>query len=423
MGACRVALRGFITVSLLVIGARDLIAQNLSPRVARRAVPASCIAPTRTVSQARLDERHLIYTEQEAVAAQPDGRVLVAGNPVFVWKEVGDSHELIVPDSLIGMVIHSPTKVSAVRSPLPGRSLAAFRAAALPDGWWLVTFAEAIVAQRPPFVTILAMWSGETDGVQWRSVEKMPATADSLVSVSISEIVVRGDRALLAVTSRRGDSSRVVLYTRTNGKWSVRSDDVGRRAYVALAATKTHDVMAVVRADSTVAEDDNSLFIYHREQNDTAWVEHQRVVRGFRSPAHDPVFHPDGEGLLLSWRVETLSDGNRHAWFTKLDHRGGTITENVRIASGAVLLYHASRNGRGAWAVVDAGSPSATLQLLEYDGSMRVSAARVSSTQFRGLVGLAIAGDRLVLIAAHSGRFPPNPAALSIIHSHPWRCP
>ena len=66
-----------------VAGAERPIA-TASPKPAR-----SCLDTAATIVPARLDDQHLIYVEQETVVANRDGRVLVAGAPVYVWRQRG----------------------------------------------------------------------------------------------------------------------------------------------------------------------------------------------------------------------------------------------------------------------------------------------------------------------------------------------
>ena len=127
----------------------------------------SCLDTTATIVPARLDEQHLIYVEQETVEANRDGRILVAGAPVFVWRNAGDRYDLLGLDSLFGMIIEPTSNfVRAIPSPLPGHVLKGMRAAPLSDGWWLVTFAEVDSLHTSRRPKVIAMWVGETDGVE-----------------------------------------------------------------------------------------------------------------------------------------------------------------------------------------------------------------------------------------------------------------
>ena len=145
--------------------------------------------------------------------AQTDGRVLVAGNPVFVWRDRGNGFDLLARDSLFGMVIDSGAVVRGIPSPLPGRHLDAVRAAAMPDGWWLVVFAEVVPSEPSAIPPVIAMWTGETDGKNWRGLRTLPLIADSLNVPYMSPLAWRDGRARIVVPFQRDHQRGVVLYS------------------------------------------------------------------------------------------------------------------------------------------------------------------------------------------------------------------
>jgi hypothetical protein len=266
------------------------------------------------------------------------------------------------------------------------------------------------------------MWAAETDGSSWRSLQPLPMIIDSMVPAEASALVVRDGRALLVVPSEKRFERRVVTYTRDNGQWSASVGSVGFLTYVALAATTSRDLLAVVRPDSTEREDNNSLFVYAKAPADTTWRLRSRLVRGYRSPVRDPVFSEDGDGLTLAWRVTSPEQRSRTAWFTRLNAQGDTIASNVRFSSEVELLYDAARGGNGLWVSSDRGNPSATLRFVEHHGTSTPSPERITPTTYRGLLGLTITKDYAVVIASQTGKAPGDPAVISIIQSHPWRC-
>ena len=169
--APRIAFGALRLVAMLSLTTGTLAAQSGAARSTERPRAASCLATSPGIADARLDERHPIYVEQETVTPQADGRILVAGSPVFLWEQRDERHELVEQDTIVGMVIDTAATVSPVPTPLRGHALSDFRAAPLPDGWWLVTFAE-ITAPIAPAIRghVLGMWAGETDGTRWRGV-------------------------------------------------------------------------------------------------------------------------------------------------------------------------------------------------------------------------------------------------------------
>jgi hypothetical protein len=250
----------------------------------------------------------------------------------------------------------------------------------------------------------------------------MPAVADSMNAAESSALVWREGRAILAVPAWRGREHRVVLFTRERGVWSAANSYVGRYSYVGLAATGSRDVLAVVGPDSTEREDNNSLFIFRKARSDSAWTRSYRLVRGFRSPVRDPVFSTDGDGLKLSWRVTSADQRSRVAWFARLNAAGDTISPIAYVATESELLYDAQRGRHGLWVASDLGMPHTTLRFAEYDGTSTPSPERVTPTTYRGLLGVALTRDFAVLIASQPDTKPGDPAVISMIQSHPWRC-
>lgn len=420
--AQRLSWRALRAIMLSFFAAGALAAQPRTERSATRVRAASCLATSPRITDARLDDRHSIYVEQETASAHRDGRVLVAGEPVFVWAQRGERHELLEQDSLIGMVISPPSTVRALVSPLRGRSIGAMRSAALADGWWLVTFAEVVPASVPQRPKVLAMWSGETDGTTWRGVERLPLVPDSLDLRQLGQLSSRGGRAHLLVQSWSEGAPRVVLYSREDGLWSASSLQVGHRAYAAVATTTTHLVLAVVRPDTTEREDVNSLFVSSRRFGDSAWSPPVRVVRGFRSPVRDPLLTDRADGVLLSWRVESHDRRKQTAGYVNLGTRGELLGSPGHVASDAGRLVHASGGDRGVWSVMQNDGLMRRLQLVEHDVMSTPTAAVVSATTYGGGIAAALTSDYLVLIASRPGRSTADAAVVSSIRTYTWRC-
>jgi hypothetical protein len=385
------------------------------------ATPSRCLDSAAVTVPAMLDRDHPVYVEQETVVAGDDGRVLVAGNPVFVWQRSAAGYDLLSHDSLFGIVIDTAaTHVSGIPSPLPGRSLTGVRAAALRDGWWLVTFAEVVPVDMPKHPAVLAMWAGETDGARWRGVVKLPAVPDSLDSMNMARLDLRDGRVRLAVLGRRGDRRHVVVYSRDEGRWRAVSHDAGLVNYVAITSTATRDLLAVVRPDTTeVTVDRNSLFLYAKGHADTIWSLQRRVARGARTPVHDPLFVADDERPMLFWRTRA-EDGSTDGWMAPVELR--SAQPPTHFASG-VWTLDASVRGRGAVLAVGDASSNRTLQLFELhlpDRLIRVSTRKTSS---RGLLGVALTQSRAIAVLSQPGNLPREPAVISLLSTHAWRCP
>lgn len=419
--ARRVGTRGGIVAWLVLATPLALDAQARGPATTTSAVPRRCMDTAAVVRPARLDDRHQIYVEQETVVAQRDGRVLVAGAPVFVWKDAGERFDLLAQDSLFGMVIDTSLAVRAIPKPMQVRSFDGMRAAALPDGWWLVAFAEVIPAHMPKRPTVVAMWTGETDGTQWRSLQRLPMIADSLETDGMSALVWQDGRARIAVPFKHDHRRLVVLYALDGGRWSARIQHLGHMSYVALALTPSRDLMAVVRPFESEVEDKNSLFLYVKSPIDSVWLNLAHMVRGGQEPVRDPLFAGDTP-RVLSWRRSVTTSGPGDAWFATLSESGDSISTPTYLATGATLTSLASRHGHTVVAIADRAWPNPTLQMLELGDSTVVASHRVTSA-YRGLIALTLTPTNVLLVAAQAAASSRDPAVVSVIQTHTWRCP
>jgi len=320
-------------LSFAPASARLLRAQSLASPVSSHADSFRCLDTAARAVPARLDDKHGIYVEQETIVAQRDGRVLVAGNPVFVWRDRGDGFDLLARDSLFGMVIDTGAFVRAIPSPLPGHVLDGMRAAALPNGRWLVSFFEVIPMPPEQAPIAKALWVGETDGITWRDLHQLPLVADSMDIRFLSPLAWKNGRARLAVPFVRDHHRLIALYSLDSSRWTTSVHDVGLLAYVAVALSETRDVMAVVKAAADTVVDVNSLFLYSKNPTDSVWSGGIRVLHAGVDPVRDPIFAADAR--LLAWRRLRVRERSKEAWFTAVDDEGGPIASPVRIAVGA----------------------------------------------------------------------------------------
>jgi len=389
-----------------------------SPTPARR-----CFDTAATIAPARLDDRHLIYVEQETVV--PNGRrVLVAGAPVYVWRNEGDRYDLLGLDSLFGMVIEPASQfVRPIPSPLPGRVLKGMRAAALADGWWLITFAEVHSVQKPQRPNVIAMWVGETDGSSWRAVEKLPVVSDTLDPLYFSALALHDGRVRLAAIARRDWQRRVVLFSRDDGHWTVRAHDMGLATFAAITATASSDILAVVRPDTTVrGEDHNSLFLYTRALGDTLWTSHPRLWRGGGEPVHQPVFAGEVSRPLLLWPTGPMFRSTS-AWALSLATISDSAVTPIPISAYMSDLVASSLGDAGIIATYDRGGPTREIRVFEYHQPLRANQVLAKPTEYRGIFGAALTPDRVVLVASKAGQPPRDPAVISMLETYTWRCP
>ena len=381
-----------------------------------------CLDTAATIVPARLDDAHLVYVEQETVVANRAGRILVAGAPVFVWRNSGDHYDLLGLDSLFGMVVEPTSKfVRPIPSPLPGRELKGMRAAALPDGWWLVTFAEVVSVQTPKRPNVIAMWVGETDGTSWRGLEKLPAVSDTLDPLRFSALAMREGRVRLAAAVHRDWRRPVVLYSRDHGRWTVRVEDLGLSEYAAVGLTASLDVLAVVRPDTTLEEDHNSLFLYTKPPKDTEWMSHPRVWRGGTNSVHGPMFVHGAASPVLVWVTGPMFRATS-AWALSFATISDTARAPIPLPAQVSNMMTSSLGDASIIATFDRGGPTRELRVFEYHEPLRVRLVLSKATEYRGLMGVALTPDRVVFVASKPAVPPRDPAVISMIETHAWRC-
>jgi hypothetical protein len=364
---------------------------------------------------------HLVYVEQETVVTGSDDRILVAGNPVFVWRRAASGWDLLARDSLFGMVIDSGTsRVRAIPTPLPGRTLDGMRAAPLPGGWWLVVFGEVVPASQMIDPPVVAMWVGETDGTRWRGLQRLPAVRDSLEILTVSRLDVRGGRVRFTVKAKRDRHRRVIVFARDAGRWTTSEHAFGSADYAAITSTSSQDLLAVVRLDTTEVRDANSLFLYARPHDDTAWTLVARIARGLQAPVHRPQFVPDEETPLLVWQTEDPA-GNTEGWMAETSGRVSAPSPPLHFGSGMRVLETAARGGSAVIATTDLGRPSTT-QLFEIHRPERIARVARRTTSFKGLTSVALARRRAVVIQSQPSATSRDPAVISLLETHAWRC-
>jgi hypothetical protein len=283
-----------------------------------------------------------------------------------------------------------------------------------------VVFADVVPTAKGIHPPVASMWVGETDGTRWRGVRRLPAVRDSLDVMTVSRLDLREGRARFAVKTKRGRHRRVVVFARAGGRWAATDHAFGSADYVTVGSTRSHDLLAVVRLDTTERRDANSLFLYAKLHADSAWRLVTRVSRGLLAPVHDPQFVPDVDEPLLVWRTED-AEGRTEGWMTPASGRGPTPPP-MHFGSGIRVIESSARGRSAVIVTTDLLRPS-TAQLFEVHRPERI--ARVSSrvTSFAGLTSVALTRDRAVVIQSQPGSSSRDPAVISLLEIHAWRCP
>jgi hypothetical protein len=305
---------------------------------------------------------------------------------------------------------------------LPGRVLKGVRAAALADGWWLVTFAEVFSVQKPRRPNVIAMWVGETDGSRWRAVEKLPAVSDTLDPLYFSGLAEHEGRVRLAAIARRDWQRRVALFSRDAGRWTVRALDMGLATFAAITATPSLDLLAVARPDTTLRVDHNSLFLYSKAPDDTAWTAHPRLWRGGGDPVHQPLFVGEASRPLLLWPTGPMFQYTS-AWVLSLAALPDSAVAPIPIRAHMSDLVASSLGDTGVVATYDRGGSTQDIRVFEYHQPLGITLVLSKQTEYRGMFGAALTPDHLVLIVSKAGQPPRDPVVITMLETYAWRCP
>jgi hypothetical protein len=190
-------------------------------------------------------------------------------------------------------------------------------------------------------------------------------------------------------------------------------------AMLAIALSDTTDVLMVVGAIVDAVPDLNSLLLFSKRSRDTTWTKQHLIVRSGQEPVYDPMF-VGGDPRLLTWRKSRNGQRNFDVWFTTYDEVRDSIAPPTMVGSGSTVFTAASRGAHVLWAISDRKWPGPAVQLVELGPSHVAALSR--DTRYRGLLGLAFSGSRAVLIAAESAPTPRDPAVVSLIETHTWRC-
>lgn len=234
------------------------------------------------------------------------GSTLLAGTPNYVWRGAKSEGRY----TEFGVIVSLDGHVSRIPPPIDPKLMNDMRAVRLKDGSWGIVFAESMVGERTkheaPWVRL---WYGVFDGQAWHSLERLPFPAKTPLQIgTMSQLVRNGDTLAFALgVLRPHNESEPIVFSRTNGRWSSRIIRMRHAEYVALANVGSLGwQLAVVRPDTTLESDSNSLFFYRllSGKRDTVgrWQQATKVVSGGEEPVHWPSLAAAGpQRWVLSW--------------------------------------------------------------------------------------------------------------------------
>ena len=226
----------------------------------------------------------------------------------------------------------------------------------------------------------------------------------------------------MAALVPRGAFRYADIYSLDGDEWSVRSENLRFATYVNIALSPTHDLMAVVRPSERVGSDINSLFLFAKPANDSVWSQKAWIVEAGERPVREPQF-TGNDPRLLFWRRTSDDGSNWDAWYATVDDRGDSVGTASRLGPGAIEVGASSRGPHHVWAVFDrARWTKPTLRMIERGAASDLGTVE-RLTDYAGLIGVAIARDRVVVVASQPSSSPRDPQVISVVRTHTWRCP
>ena len=244
---------------------------------------------------------------------------------------------------------------------------------------------------------------------------------DSLDSMRMSSLVWRDGRARLSVLYSHDGWTFGAMYSLDGGRWTARVENLRLTDYIDFSLSATHDLMALVRPSEDGPFDTSSLFLFAKRADDTAWTRKAWIVVGGKQPTREPLFSGDAQ-RILTWRRTNDQQLHWDQYFTTVDSRGDSVGPVIQVASESIEYSIASGGAYHVWALHDRARPVATLQLIESDASSEPH-RRVAATDYAGLIGVALTPRRVVVVASRPSSNPREPAVISVIQTHTWRCP
>lgn len=299
----------------------------------------SCVLRETSRERLVLQDGREIYVMPVVVATSSTGEVLLAGTPNYVWsRNERGKGKLEARDSIFGVLIGPDRRTRVIPAPLDARLVVGIRAVELRDGKWGFSFAQREHSGDPTddSIPVTHLWYAEYDGNAWSRLEPLPLPAAETVRPFVSSALVQTDSTLawaMLVTLPGEAIQRAVVFERHGGRWSTELVPGRNLAYVGLGRSDSLGlILAAVKPDSSLPNDNNSLFLYHRGQ---AWQPLRRVVLGAEEGSvHAPSLSLSPVGLLTWWTEVHDETGSRR--------EARAMIGNLHSHNGPVLILHPS---------------------------------------------------------------------------------
>lgn len=299
-----------VRMATLVVAAAPIVSCAHKPHAAPQTA-TQCFVQEESRQLLRLDSQRTIYVEPEALAAS-NGEVLLVGTPNYIWTTLSDGTRRGEPDRVLGVVLPDTGYAREVSAPIDPARIRTVRAVTRVDGSWAVVFVEIPSPTQTDYAAQL--WFGVHDGCDWRRLERIPVPSEGRLNAGIVSTLARGggDTLALAIPIHVASSRDVAVFIFDGRKWSHELVPVRRAVYAELGFDDGGLVMALVRPDTTLSSDRNSLFLYGREGG---WHVRQKVAPGLAAPVHDPALRLDAQnGGMLGWRALVSDQNGQQRW-------------------------------------------------------------------------------------------------------------
>ena len=392
-----------------------------------QATGGACTATLASKRPVRMPDGASVFVEPQAVATS-GLRILIAGNPTYLFHTEQDRITGVARDSIFGVVMTRDARASAIPSPLPAGRVHAVRAAPYENGHWAVVFAEA--PPRAKFsapIKAEAYWFGVTDGTRWLRMERLPAVEGTLIPDDASELVrtVRGYAFAVPVTTATG--GRAAVFSERGGQWTVQLVTDGA-TYLSLATDGREFMLAAVTADtvgrdpSKPSSDNNSLLLYRSTEQGTKWASRVRLIRGWGQPVHHPRLVWTGQRLELGWMAHHGITGETR--IGALNGADSIVFWNAMAEGTQHITSTTAPNGRPFWVTMDVDSFAAATQSLHV---WTITGAKASQligerTTFDGVVGFSILGSAVMVVGPVRGDGPSDPPVALHLHTFTMHC-